>query len=56
MPQKTDNPWDPDQRAGSPIPQDRDDELEMAEDDEDVEDEDFDEKEDTDEDEGVEEA
>ena len=53
MPQN--NEWDPNQRSGSPVPQDRDDELEMAEDDEDFEDEDFDEDE-ADEDEGIEEA
>jgi hypothetical protein len=55
MPQKTNNPSDPDQRAGSPIPQEQDEELEMAEDDEDFEDEDFDED-DSDENEGVEEG
>jgi hypothetical protein len=42
MPQKSNNPWDPNQTAGSPIPQDKDDELEMAEDDEDMDDEEFD--------------
>jgi hypothetical protein len=56
MPQKTNNPSDPDQRAGSPIPQEQDDELEMAGDDEDSEDEDFDDEDDSDENEGVEEA
>ena len=56
MPQKTNNPSDPDQRAGSPIPQEQDDELEMAEDDEDFEDEDFDDEDDSGENEGVEEG
>jgi hypothetical protein len=45
MPQKS-NEWDPNQHA-SPVPQEKDDELEMAEDDED-----FEEEEDFDEDEG----
>jgi len=45
MPQKSNNPWDPNQTAGSPIPQDMDDELEMAEDDEDMDDEEFDDEE-----------
>jgi hypothetical protein len=38
MPQRSNNPSDPNERAGSPIPQEQDDELEMAEDDEDFED------------------
>ncbi len=55
MPQKSNNPWDPNQSAGSPVPQDKDDELEMAEDGEDTDDEDFDDDEDADEADGVEE-
>ena len=56
MPQKSNNPSDPNQRAGSPIPQDQDDELELASDDEDFEDDDLDTEDEGDEDEGVEEA
>ena len=53
MPQKPD---DQDQRVASPIPQEKDDELEMAEDDDEFEDdEDFDEEAGTDEVEDVEE-
>jgi hypothetical protein len=54
MPQKSNNPWDPNQTANSPVPQDKDDELEMADDDEDMDDEDFDD-EDADDSEDVEE-
>jgi hypothetical protein len=46
MPQKSNNPWDPNQSAGSPIPQDKDDELEMAEADEDMDDDEFDDEDD----------
>ena len=57
MPQKSNNPLDQNQRPGSSIPQDQDDELEMANDDEDFdEDDDFDTEDEADEDEGVEEA
>ncbi len=57
MPQKSNNPSQQDERAGSPVPQDQDDELEMASDDEDFEeDDDFDSDDEGDEDEGVEEA
>jgi hypothetical protein len=52
MPQKS-NEWEQNP-AGSPVPQDRDDELEMAEDEDFEDDEDIDEEDETD-DEGVEE-
>jgi hypothetical protein len=48
MPQKS-NQWDPNQQAGSPVPQEPDNELEMAEDDEDFEDDDLDEDDEADE-------
>jgi hypothetical protein len=56
MPQKSNNPSDPNQHADSPIPQDQNDELEMADTDEDFEDDDVDDEDEADEDEGVEEA
>jgi hypothetical protein len=51
MPEKSKDQWD----AASPVPQDQDDELEMADDKEDLDDEDFDEENETDKEEGVEE-
>ena len=52
MPQKS-NEWD---QGGSPVPQDRDDELEMADDEDLEDDEDFEDDDQSDEDEGVEEG